>query len=288
MDPEEKKRLEDAARAAREAADQAHEAAAAAAGADDALNSAAETAEDAAQEAQTALDAAVPAPVESEVPATPVVEDTDIDFEKELEALAPGQAPAAQPDKRPELEKAEKALFFNAKRVKELGGDPGKVLAPVAAPPQPPAAPTPDAPETPAPAYVTEESLNKRDLAAEIRKLSRTEAEYKVTAWHAENSIKASGDPVKDAENAYLIAHKGRITRSFEEIRRAGFSRPAPGAPPGRRAPVVAKAPELQPAEKVVMQRRGFALQPDGSWESKRYHMRFDTAKKGWVTEKKP
>lgn len=280
MDEEEKKRLEDAATAARAAADQAHEAAAEADGADDALNRAAESAEDLAQEAQAAADAAVVTPPEPGTPDAPAGDDPDIDFEKELEGLEP-KAPAGE--KPAELSKAERALFFNAQRVKELGGDPSKVLAPVA-PPAP--TPVPEAP--PGPEYVTRDDLTRRDLESEIRKLSRTEAERKVTAWHAEHSIKQTGDPVKDAENAYLIAHKGRITRSFEEIRRAGYSRPMPGAAPGRRpTPTPAKAPELQAAEKGIMERRGFKMLVDGSWESKRYRMHYDTTRKGWVTEKK-
>jgi hypothetical protein len=280
MNEEEKKKLEDAAKVAREAADTAHEAAAQADGVDEALNSAADTAEDAALEAQAAFDAAVVTPEpEAPAPAPEDEDDKDIDFEKELENLG-GEPPKEPGKKLTELQKAERALFFQTQKVKELGGDPTKVIKTGA-----PIEPVPPAPQ---PAFVTKDDLNKRDLQGEIRKLSRTEAERKVTEWHAENSIKLTGDPVKDAENAYLIAHKGRITRSFDEIRRASFSRPMHGAGPGRKPPAAAtKAPELQSSEKAIMQRRGYTVQPDGSWEAKRFRMRYDTSRKGWVTEKK-
>lgn len=288
MSEEERKQKEDAAQAARRDADEAHEAAAQADGVDEALNKAADEAEDAAQQAQADLDAADPAPA-TPAPAgeeVPPAGAQDIDFEKELEVLGGDTPPAPPAPAKSELEKAERALFFNAQRLRELGGDPTKV---VGAPPTPPAPPAdaPPAPLTP-PAYVTQEDLAKRDLVSEIRKLSRSEAERKVTEWHAEHSIQRSGDPVKDAENAYLIAHKGRITRSFEEIRRAGGSRPMPGAAPGRRpAAGPTKAPVLEPSEQAVMKRRGFKPQPDGSWEGKRYRMHYDQGKKAWVTERK-
>lgn len=281
MNEEEKKQLEDAAKVAREAADKAHEAAAQADGADEALNSAADAAEDAAQEAQAAFDAAVVTPEEEPVVPEPEEEDDkDIDFEKELEALG-GEQPPREPGKKlTELQKAERALFFQTKKVKELGGDPTKVIK----------SDVPIEPVLPAPesAFVTKDDLARRDLESEIRKLSRTEAEFKVTLWHSENTIRPTGDPVQDAQNAYLIAHKGRITRSFDEIRRASTVRPMHGAGPGRKPPLTpAKAPELQSSERAIMQRRGFSMQPDGSWESKRYRMRYDTAHKSWVTEKK-
>lgn len=283
MTEEEKKGLEDAAKAARETADQAHDAAAQADGADEALNKAAETAEEVAQDAQAAVDAAVVETPEPEAPAPEAPEngDTDIDFEKELEAI--GGKPATKQGKPlTEAEKAERALFFNAKRFRELGGDPSKVLEKVA-PIEAPAAPVAPAPVAD-PQYATKDDLAE----AEASKYARSEAERKVIIHHYKHSIQRSGNIIADIENAYMIAHKGRITRSWDEIRRAGNSRPMQGAGPGRKpAAAPAKAPELQTSERAIMQRRGFKLQQDGSWESKRYRMHFDKDRKGWITTKK-
>lgn len=279
MTQEEKKALEDAAAAARAKADQAHDAAAQADGADEGLNKAAEDAEDAALDAQAAVDAAVveePAAPEADAPEEPG-DGADIDFEKELQELG-GKGPSAK--KSPELEKAERALFFTKKRVKELGGDPDKVaVQPVV--PAPVAAP---APEGPKPEYITKDDLAETEVA----KYARTEAERKVIMHHYRHSIQRSGNVISDIENAYMIAHKGRITRSFEEIRRATFSRPMGGGAPGRKPPAQPnKAPALSASDMTVMKRRGFVMQPDGSFEAKRYRVRYDKERRAWVTEKK-
>lgn len=282
---EEKQRLEDAAKVARETADQAHQAAADADGADEALNKAADEAETAAVEAQKAADEAVvstPPGPEAEAPTPP--DGTDIDFEKELDALS-GEQPPAPGKKLTELQKAERALFFQTRRVVELGGDPTKVVKPVG----PAVPPAPAVPPRDEQKFVTQDDLDRRDLSSELRKLAKSDAERKVLEWHAEHSIKLTGDPVKDAENAYLIAHKGRITRSFDEIRRAVYSRPTPSTPPGRKPALPsAKAPELSLAEKAILQRRGFVMKPDGSWEGKKYRRYFDPKTRRWVEEKKP
>lgn len=281
MTKEEKQALEDAAKVARETADAAH-AAAAADGADEALNEAAEAAEEAAQDAQVAADAAVVTPEEEEAPAPDAkANDEDIDFEKELEALAPPAKPEEEaPDKQlTPLQRAERALFFNAEEVKKLGGDPSKVVKPA---PVAPVIPV----EQPAPFA---DNVTKDDLAEiEAGRLSRSDAERKVLMHHYKFSIQRTGNIGADLENAYMIAHKGRITRSFDEIRRASYSRPSPGGGPGRKQPVAPiKAPELHSSEKAIMARRGFTMKSNGSWESKRYIMNYDTKQKRWVTTKK-
>lgn len=288
MTKEEKQRLEESANAARETADQAHAAAAEAQGQDEALNRAADQAEEAAQKAQAEAEAAV---VEEEPP-TPSgeeeePEDDTPNFEEEaarLEKTLPPAPPAPEKPQKTELDKATTALYHTAKRVKELGGDPAKVLGTPETPPAPPA------PETPAPdeRYVTKDDLAERDLQTEIRKLARSEAEYKVILWHAKNSIRPSGNPQADAENGYLLAYKGRVKRSFDEIRRAGGARPAPATPPGRRpAPAPSNAPKLTLIEQNILKRRGFTLKQDGSYESKHYRMHYDPKAKKWVQERK-
>ena len=275
MTKEEKQQLEDKAKALRETADQAHQAVADKPE-DETLQTAADKAEEAAVKAQEESDAATvdetPAPLIGDEEED---DEEDIDFEEELENLG-GDKP-----KKTELEKAERALHFNAEQVRKLGGDPTKILKPKKeeTPPAPPAPPA-DA------RFVTRDDLDKRDLLAELRKLARTDAEYQVLVHHSEHSIKLTGNPAKDAESAYLIAHKGKIKRSFDEIRRAGFSRPAPGSPPGHRPPSKpVAAVQLTSDEQSTLRRRGFKLQADGSWVGKHYTMKYDAVKKGWVQE---
>lgn len=276
MTKEEKKQLEDAAKAAREKADQAHEAVAAASDEEaDALQQAADIAEAEAQAAQEAFDNAVVAPEGEEDE-----EEEDIDFEKELAAIENGGTPPAPPatppaKSRSELEKAERALHFNAKRFKELGGDPSKVLG---APPAPPPPPPADS------SFATKEDLAEQEAA----KYARTDAERKVIMHRYRTGIIKTGNVVEDIQNAYLLAHKGRIVRSFDEIRRGAAVRPMVATPPGRKPPAgPAKAPELSRADQGIMKSRGFVKNQDGSWESKRYKMTYDPAKKAFVTVKK-
>lgn len=276
MKLEDKKQLEDAAVAARTAADAAHQAAADAGGADDGLNEAADTAEDAAIAAQTAVDGAVVD--DTTPPGEDEDDDKDIDFDAEAKALEEQRPPVPAPANSTELEKATRSLHFNAKRVRELGGDPTKVIAP----------PANNEERAPAP-LDTSNFVTKDDKALEeARKLGRTDSEIAVIMHRYNNSIKKSGDPVKDIENAYMIAHKGRIQRSFAEIRRGSFARPTPGTPPGRRPRAEdARTPELSSSDQQVLINRGFVKQADGSWESKRYRMFYSTERKGFIEEKK-
>lgn len=273
MTKEEKQKLEEAAKVARTAADAAHQKAADALGADDALNNAAEELEQKALDAQAESDAAV---VE-ENPKDEHDDEEDIDFKKELEQIQP--APL-QPETKSELERARTALFFTAKRVKDLGGDPTEVVKP---------APQPVQREEHQQSYVTKDDLDERDLVSEIRKLARTEEEFQVILHHSKESIKKTGNPVKDAENAYLIAHKGKIKRSFDELRRAEFSRP-PTAPagPGHKRPADTKVvvPVLSPADQAIFRNRGFKPEADGTWTGRKHILRFDKVQ-GWVTEKR-
>jgi len=264
MNEEERKAKEEEVKKLREAADAAHKAAQDSDGTDEALNKAAEDSEEAVAVAQKELDEAPPVGDEEEE------EGEVIDFEKELAGLG-----GEQPAQKTELEKAERSLHFNAERVRELGGDPTKIVKPK---------------EVPAPEegqFVTRDDLHQRDLRGEVGRLAKTEAEAKVILWHAEHSIKQTGDPAKDAENAYMIAHKGKIQRSFSEIRRASYVREAPAGGPGRRpAMQPAGAPALSAQEQSILKRRGFSLQADGTWQSKRYILRYEP-KKGFIQQRK-
>lgn len=287
MKKQEKEQLEQSAQSLREAADQAHTKAAAA-DATDADKDAADEAEEAAVEAERLVQEAVVDGEDDDDDDELDEEDEDIDFEAEAKDLGLGDddtpTPPVNGGKKPltPLEKAQRSLRHNARIVKDLGGDPSKVLTDT-----PPVQPVIVPARRQGSEAITQDDLDLRDLKAELRRLAKTPAEYKVLEHHAEHSIKRTGDPMRDAENAYFIAHKGKIKRSFDELRRAGFSRPAIGAAPGRRV-VQAKAlvPLLNSDEMATMVRRGYKQLADGSWESKRYTMRFDS-KKGWVSTKK-
>ncbi len=284
MTKEEKKQLEDAATAARQKADEAHQAAADADGADDTLNTAADQAEDEALKAEQEANAAVIDGEKdpSENPEETPDEGAGIDFEKELQNLETpdsGKPPAKRPA-RTEKEKAAFALKQTARRLKALGEDPMKILGERQEPQAPP-----DEPED-----ESESRFVTKDYIAEVEagKLSRSEAEQKVLMHHYRNSIQRTGNVVQDIERAYLIAHQGKITRSFDEIRRGQQNRPPVGGPGvGRKPPAKPQVPTLSGEDQNTLRRRGYAPQADGSWTSRRYRVRFDSKKREWVTEPK-
>lgn len=281
---EQKKQKEDAAKAAREKADVAHQAVA-----DDPNNEAkrkeAEDAEDLAAGLQAEADAIViPAPDPKDEDKD-TDDDKDIDFEDELRDLEGGgkTPPADPPPQRTDREKAERALHFQSERVRELGGDPEAIVK-GKKPNDPPPPPAPKAEPQDMSNYVT-----KDDVAAQrATAMSRSDAEKKVILWHYKHTIQKTGDVDKDIENAYLIANKGKITRSISEIRRAADARQAPPSGSGRspKAPLT-QTPALSAGDQATLRRRGYTPRPDGTWEARRYTVRYDHTKKGWITEKK-
>lgn len=282
MTPEERQQKEGALEELRIKADAAHQAAATG---EEALVTAAEAAEDAYSELKAELDA-TPDGGQASPPASTEDEEEegkqDIDFEKELTDLEGGRAPEGVPPQRTELEKAERGVFFAAKRLKELGGDPSKVIKPADETPTPTPTPRTDRQEDLDPRYVSKDDIAEQ----EAQTLSRTDAERKVIMWHYKHSIQKTGSVKADIENAFYIANKGRIRRSIDEMRRTQDVRPNPGSGPGRRPSVVPRVPQLSSGDQSTLRRRGFKPNADGSWEAKRYVMRFSPGK-GWVTEAK-
>jgi hypothetical protein len=286
MNPEElKKQKQAAADAARVKADALHDQVAGDPGNED-LRKQADEAEDLASDLQAETDAiVVPAAPEEVIDETGADDKKDIDFEEELRELEDGgqKPPASPPPKKTELEKARRALFFNKQRVLELGGDPDEIeQAPKPKDPPPPPAKQPE--DQDMSNYVT-----KDDVAEQIASsVSRSEAETKVIIWHYKHSIQKTGNVNKDIENAYLLANKGRINRSFAEIRRAVESRKAPPITPSRGPKTPQQqTPTLSAGDQATLRRRGYTPRPDGTWESKRYIMRYDPTKKAMVEEKK-
>lgn len=244
---------------------------------DTSLQQKADAAEGALADAEAELGSAV---VEDEEPqGEPSEDDEHIDFDEELKKIegrspetpvtTPPQAPA-----NPELEKAQKALFHNANRLKALGGDPSAVIAALtpAEPVVPPA--TPPAP-TPTP-VVPSDNITRDDVVEmEFGRRAKSEAERKVYMHHYKNSIVRTGNLAEDMENAMLIANKGKILRSFSEIKRSNETVPKP--PSGSGSPTQApRVPKISSADATVLRRRGFKQQADGSWKGKRYTISVD------------
>lgn len=186
------------------------------------------------------------------------VEETD--FKKEAEELE-------KKEERTELEKAERSLHFNAERVRQLGGDPSKIVHPTE--------------------KKEEEFVTKEDFAQNYAgTITKSPEELKVVMWHYKNSIKRTGNINEDINTAYLIAHKGKISRTFEEIQRA--ERPQrPSGGPGRSTEKGKKQRQAQEQESVL-RRRGFVFnEKTGEYEAKFNKVVFNPSTGQWITVKK-
>lgn len=275
MSVEIRKEKEEALEKAKQAADVAQKAAEEKGFEDESLNEAAEKAEQAVSDLEAEIAALPPESEEEEGQ-----EEEDIDFEEEKKRLGV-TPPGAQPPPKAgetELEKAKRSLHFVTKRVKELGGDPNEILG-IKAPEAPPQGDTD-------PRYVT-----KEDVALDrIRKLAKTDAEADVIIHHYRNTIRLTGNTDQDIENAYLIAHKGKIKRSFSEVRRAAANMPpkGPQGGAGGRPGVESQQPALSRAEQATLLRRGFKKLADGSWEGKHYTLKYNKQAKKWDEIPKP
>lgn len=177
-------------------------------------------------------------PETPETPETPVEEPTptgeDIDYTKELEALEETKKPQFSPQERAtfNLQKA-------AEKAKELGIDPASTLG------------IEGSPEA---EYVTKKDLALRDAKVEARRLSRSDGEFNLIMWYVENR----GFSV---DEAHLLANKGKLKRSVEEIARANEARPNQGSGAGERVPQ--KKETRQPAEtEARLAQRGLKWNP--------------------------
>lgn len=294
MTLEEKQQLEAQLEELRKAADQATQAAGEHPG-DEALQKKAEEAEDAFAAKEAELAAVVvddnPAPTGDDLEEEEGEGDDGehVDFEEELKRLEGGSEGGTEPPAptKTERERAETALFHQAQRLKKLGGDPSKVLEKAGGGQEggEPPSPAPVVPPVPAP----DDNTVSRDQFVELEfgKIAKSAAERKVYMYHYTNSINRTGNIATDMENAMLIANKGRIMRSFGELRRANFAKPGEGGgAPGRKQPAQVSVPQVSAQEARVLRQRGFVQQPDGSWKGKRYTLRYDAQKKGFAQTK--
>ena len=184
---------------------------------------------------------------------------TGIDFKGELEKLESGE-------KKPksEKEKAERALHFNAERLRELGGDPASVLKIKA--PEEGETKTPD----------VREVVNEQFADRDARALAKSDDEYKVIMWYVTNR-KLS------VQDAYLLANKGRIQRSLIEAKRGQVDFGKPNIA-GKKKPsgTIPKHPG-----EALLARRGMVFNPaTKTYQGKYYEEFYDPTDKTWKSRK--
>jgi hypothetical protein len=187
-------------------------------------------------------------------------ENKDIDFKKEFEELESKSKPKS------ELEKAQKALFFNAERLKELGGDPAEVLK--------------IKPQEKQENGDDVKSLVSREFKErDARTLARgNEDLYKVIMWYVDNRK-------LDVDEAYLLANKGRIMRTVTEAKRAAVDYGKPDS--GGRKIEKQTIPDRSPEDKAVLERRGLRFNPKTqSYQGKFTEEYYDTAEGTWKSRK--
>lgn len=184
----------------------------------------------------------------------------NIDYKKELERLEKTHKP------KDEIEKAKNALYFNAKRFKELGGDPAEALG--IKKPEPKAENTGDV------ADVVELKLTER----EARSKAKSEDEYNLIMWYVQNRSLSF-------EEAYILANRGKILRTVEEVKRSKVQIPgAEGAgTKSHNVPIVRRSAE----EEKVLQRRGLVFNPKTkTYQGKYTEEYYDHAQKMWLSRK--
>lgn len=184
----------------------------------------------------------------------------NIDFQKELDKV--------QKPEKSELEKAQKALHFNALRLVELGGDPADVLKLKK--------------EDKKPAddvqSVVQETLQKEMAMRDARALAKNEDHLKLIMHYVENN-KLS------VQEAYLLSVKGTLMRSIVEAKRANveYAKPDSG---GRKVDTV-EVPERSQEETQLLERRGMRFNPKTkTYQGRFYEEYFDSNEKVWKSRK--
>lgn len=171
---------------------------------------------------------------------------------------------APEPEKaqgRSELEKAEYTLKSVRDRVKELGGDPDKILGTAVAP---------ETEDKNDPQSLIRAEFAQRDARA----VSSNEQEYQaIMSWINK------GLSVEDAK---ILANKGRLKDLASEIER-GNQRPGSGASVAPQRQKSQRAPSPTPELLKVWQRRGFKLNSKtGTYQGKFNEMYYDHEAQDW------
>ncbi len=204
---------------------------------------------------------AVQTPVPEESDESQDSDDKDIDYAAELARVKSTE----QPKERTELEKAQRALHFNAQRLKELGGDPAEILGV-----------KPVVKEAEPSAPVSRADLERTFIERDARNLTESDAEFELTMHYVDKGL--------SLEDAHLLANKGKIKRSVQEARRGNVAY-APAT--STQKVTTERAPTRSPEEQAVLQRRGLSYNPKtGTWQGRFSEEYYDHEAKTWRSRK--
>lgn len=190
----------------------------------------------------------------------------DVELENELKNLEDSSKPPKVV--RTEREKAEFNFRSSAKRVKDLGGDPSKLVAG-------------ESPIVEQPSVDTSNFVTKSDLAEqEARKLAKSDSELKLIMWY----IKNKGMSVDDA---HYMANKNKFKKLVGEVARTNNATPSFGGGAGEPPVEKTDVPKLSPAEETKLRQSGMIyVSEKKAWMGKKIQHRYDEPSKQWVTEK--
>ena len=103
--------------------------------------------------------------------------------------------------------------------------------------------------------------------------------------WQYKYGIQRTGNIVEDVESAHLLANRGKLKRTFEELKR--IEKPGNGGGAGQKISKP-QVPEMSPEEQQILMRRGFKFNlQTKEWEAKYNVIRYDSSAKAWVQTKK-
>ena len=196
-------------------------------------------------------------PIEEPKP-EPIQKDTD--FDKEIDEL---ENKHSQDE---ELRRALHARDSIDRRIADLGGEKKPIKIE-------------DSKESP---FVTKEDLAEQYASS----LAKSDSERKVIMWHYRNSIRKIGNIHEDVDNAYWLAHKGRIRKTYQELER--IARPSQGGGgAGQKFPSKPLIPEMPKVQQDRLKRIGFVFNPKTSeWVAKHTKYVYVPSLKGWDSVK--
>ena len=193
-------------------------------------------------------------PEESEGETEDKPKEEDDDHKKNLEKLE-GKG-------KSELEKAERALYFTAQRLKELGGDPKNILGDKPK--------KEDSPDT-----LIEKKFAERDARA----MTKSESEYNLVMWYVNNKNLS-------VEDAYVVANKGKLQREIIEAKRGKVDY----APESNNEQAPKRVvPKRNPEEVSLLSNRGLHYNPKTqTYQGKFTEEYYDHDSKSWKSRKLP
>lgn len=188
-------------------------------------------------------------------------EPENIDYEAELNRLKEKEP---QKEKPSELEKAKKALYFNAERLKELGGDPEEILG------------KPKKKDVEPDTVDIDAKLERKFIERDVQAITESVAEYNLVMFYVDKGL--------SIEDAHLLANKGKIKRAVDEAKRGNV---AFGKVDNGTRIVTEIVPQRSATEQALLQRRGLAWNPKTkTWQGKFTEEYYDKETKTWKSRK--